>query len=259
MQKLVIALTAMAAFSGPALAADMAAKAPMRAAPVAYAPSWTGCYIGGGGGYSMYNAETRQVDPTTGAFVAHQGDAGGRGYFGNVQVGCDYQFGGNFVFGAFGDYSFMDVDGDKIGPPLVFGVGSLKQDSAWAVGGRVGYLITPSVLSYFSGGWTQSHFDQVNYRNPLTLALSGTALPGATYDGWFLGSGIEHSLSFLPGLYLKTEYRFSQFERKQLNNIVTATGAASGTAETVKPYTHSVLTSLVYRFNWGGAPVSGRY
>ena len=52
MKKLVLALSAVAAFSAPALAADMAAKAPMmRAAPVAYAPSWTGCYVGGGGGY----------------------------------------------------------------------------------------------------------------------------------------------------------------------------------------------------------------
>ena len=58
MKKLVLALSAVAAFSAPALAADMAAKAPMmRAAPVAYAPSWTGCYVAGGGGYGLWNQE----------------------------------------------------------------------------------------------------------------------------------------------------------------------------------------------------------
>ena len=57
MKKLVLALSAAAVFSAPALAADMAAKAPLMPAPVAYAPSWTGCYVGGGGGYGMWNQE----------------------------------------------------------------------------------------------------------------------------------------------------------------------------------------------------------
>ena len=53
MKKLLLAFTVAAAFSAPALAADMAAKAPMRAAPVAYAPTWTGFWISGGFGYGM--------------------------------------------------------------------------------------------------------------------------------------------------------------------------------------------------------------
>ncbi|MDO9062265.1 MAG: autotransporter domain-containing protein, partial [Bradyrhizobium sp.] len=53
MKNLVVTLAALAAFSTPALAADMAAKAPMRAAPVAYAPSWTGIGISGGFGYGL--------------------------------------------------------------------------------------------------------------------------------------------------------------------------------------------------------------
>src|SRR5215218_4346794 len=57
MKRIVLALAAVAAFTAPGLAADMAAKAPMRAAPVAYAPSFTGCYIGGGGGYGLWNQE----------------------------------------------------------------------------------------------------------------------------------------------------------------------------------------------------------
>lgn len=252
MKKLALALTAVAVFSAPALAADMAPRyAKAAPAPVAYVPSWTGCYIGGGLGYGMYNTESTQVVAATGVFAVTQGTGGGRGYFGNVQGGCDYQFGGNWVVGAFGDYSFMDVDGDHIGVPATTGVGSLKQDSAWAVGGRIGYLVTPSFLTYFSGGWTQTKFNQVNYNNFVTLLPNGSSLPGTTYNGWFLGSGFEYALGFLPGLYLKTEYRFSEFDRKQITNTATATGLPLATAEVVKPYTQSVLTSLVYRFNWG--------
>jgi outer membrane immunogenic protein len=46
MKQSIVALVATAAYTGSALAADMATKAPMRAAPVAYAPSWSGCYVG---------------------------------------------------------------------------------------------------------------------------------------------------------------------------------------------------------------------
>lgn len=59
MKKLVVALSAVAAFTAPAFAADMATKAPLRAAPVAYAPSFTGCYVGAGGGYGCGIRKTR--------------------------------------------------------------------------------------------------------------------------------------------------------------------------------------------------------
>ena len=43
MKRLVVALTALAAFTAPALAADMAARRRYAGCPGAYAPSWTGC------------------------------------------------------------------------------------------------------------------------------------------------------------------------------------------------------------------------
>ena len=58
MKKLILAISAVAAFSVPALAADIAAKAPMRAAPVAYAPSWTGFYVFGGAGGGLWAADS---------------------------------------------------------------------------------------------------------------------------------------------------------------------------------------------------------
>ena len=42
-------------------------------------------------------------------------DNGGRGWFGTVQVGCDYQIGSNIVIGAFGDYDFSGIKGDMVG------------------------------------------------------------------------------------------------------------------------------------------------
>jgi len=268
MKKLVLALTAVAAFTAPALAADMAPRTYAKAAPAPVA-SWTGCYVAGGFGYGMYNAESRELFPGTGVVENNQGTAGGRGWMGQGQVGCDYQFAGplgNWVVGAFGDYTFMDVHGDKIGAPDLLTVGNLKQDSAWAIGGRIGYLVNPTFLSYFSAGYTESKFNQVDYLNATSFngngpigSSFGTALPGATYKGWFLGSGFEYAIGFIsPALYLKTEYRFSEFDRKTLSNFSTATGLPTGDRETVKPWSQSITTSLVYRFNWGG-PVVAKY
>ncbi len=264
MKTILLALSAVAALTAPALAADMAAKAPMRAAPVAYSTNWTGCYIGAGGGYGWYTAEGRQVAPITGAFLNNNGDTGGKGWMGQVGGGCDYQFAGpmgNWVVGILADYTFSDVKGDHIGAPATLSVGRLTQDDSWAVGGRIGYLVNPNFLSYFNGGYTETHFKSTTYFNSLGApgVANGTFLGGGTYKGWFLGSGFEYGLGFLPGLYLKTEYRFSEFDRKQLNVFSTATGLPTGNAETLQPYSQSVITSLVYRFNWGGAPIAAKY
>jgi outer membrane immunogenic protein len=257
MKKLVLALSAVAAFSAPALAADMAAKAPMmRAAPVAYAPSWTGCYVGGGGGYGMWNQEnTGFFDGPPRVRVTDTTTAGGRGYFGTVQAGCDYQFGGNFLVGAFGDYDFSSLTG-KLNPPGLPGVGDEKMSSAWSVGGRVGYLITPSLLTYFSGGYTQATFDRTNFS--FFGAPIGQFVDKQTYTGFFLGTGDEYALSFMPGLFWKTEYRVSEFDTKRVPLLFTATGLPTGFSGDSRKWVQTIRSELTYHFNWGG-PVVAQY
>src|SRR5262249_52887934 len=62
MKKLILALTAIAAFSGSALAADLPArtysKAPMMPEPI---QNWTGFYLFGGFGYGLWEADTLTV------------------------------------------------------------------------------------------------------------------------------------------------------------------------------------------------------
>ena len=60
MKKLVLALTAVAAFTGSASAADLGAPVPYTKAPVPVAPAynWTGFYIFGGAGGGIWEADT---------------------------------------------------------------------------------------------------------------------------------------------------------------------------------------------------------
>ena len=264
MKKLVIALTAAAAFAGPALAADMAPRAYVKAAPPSVAvASWTGCYIAGGGGYGLWNQEnTAYIDGPPRVQLTQTETTGGRGYFGTVGAGCDYQVpvgGWNFVVGAFGDYDFSSLKG-KLVPPGSAGliVGDEKLSSTWSVGGRVGLLVTPSLLTYFSAGYTESTFDRVNFvTNVAPFGLpSGFYMGNQTYKGYFLGAGDEYALSFLPGLFWKTEYRFSDLDTRTNPIRFTATGLPVGTSEDSHKYVHTVRSELVYRFNWGGAVVA---
>lgn len=253
------AVLATIAAVGSANAADLPMSPPVYtkaySAPPSY--SWTGCYVGGGGGYGWWK-QNSYVE-VTGAPVTASITNGGSGWFGQGQFGCDYQFSSPALFnmpiviGAFGDYEGGSITGTNDFPGVV---GTEKESSAWAVGGRIGTLIAPRVLTYVDGGWTQAHFDGVNYN--LAIAGGGPVglnLAAQTYNGWFIGSGFEYALDWLPihGLFLKTEYRYSQYEAA--NVPITGTPGAglvipAGIALNSQKSTQMVSTELVWRFNW---------
>ena len=203
MKKLLLAsIAGLALASGSASAADLARpvyKAPPPPPPPAY--SWTGCYVDGGGGYGMWNQDS--FTETTAGLVPLSVSTtfGGRGWFGQVGAGCDYQIGSSFLIGAFGDYDFMSLKGQYMDPLTGF-VGQEKETDSWAVGGRLGYIALPGLLTYINGGYTQARFDQVNFGSLITGAPLGLDIAATTYDGWFLGGGTETSLSGFFGLGL---------------------------------------------------------
>src|SRR5450631_2755367 len=228
MNRMVLAAFAVGLGAAPAMAADMRAPAPMLTkAPMAPAFSWTGCYLGGGGGYGMWNQETfHETDPGH-VSTSPTETGGGRGWFGTVQVGCDYQIAPSWVIGAQGDWDFGNLKGT---PNFALdNIGDEKNSWTWGAGGRIGYVVVPQLLAYFSGGYTQAHFDQVNFSFDENPGTSTALFIGAnTYHGWYLGSGYEYGLSILPGLFWKTEYRYSTFDASDLSHISTVTGLTNG-------------------------------
>src|SRR4051812_4735286 len=93
-----LAAVALSALSQGAFAADLPARPVYReAAVVPVVANWTGFYVGAGGGYGVYNADTSTAGVGAGGpFATNNGRAGGRGWFGAVQIGADYQW-GNWV------------------------------------------------------------------------------------------------------------------------------------------------------------------
>src|SRR3954451_11570596 len=87
----------------PALAADMApryTKAPAPAPVMVY--NWTGCYIGGNVGGAWARIRETSVSVAGFPLVSDFGSNEATGVIGGAQIGCDYQFAGNFVFGVQG-------------------------------------------------------------------------------------------------------------------------------------------------------------
>jgi outer membrane immunogenic protein len=257
-----------------ASAADMGMplKAPPPPPP---AVSWTGCYIDGGGGYGLWNQE----HSTSTTFAGVPGTTisqtdGGRGWLGRLGAGCDYQVAPRWVIGVLGDYDFMDLHGTNSPLEVTGGAPFFpiltareKESDAWYAGARIGYLVTPSVLTYVDGGWTGTHFDSQTLVTNLG-APTGVGYPAHTYNnGWFVGGGTETSLAgflggFLPnlpnGLFWRSEYRYASYNRTDLPEISLATGIPDGNVEHTRPYVQTVTSGIVWRFNWSG-PIATRY
>jgi outer membrane immunogenic protein len=265
MKKFALAIIAATAFTGSAFAADMAPRTYTKAPPPpVVAPSWTGFYIFGGGGYGMWNSdEYTTYYPSGVPVLATQERYGGSGYFGTVGAGYDWQFAGSWVAGVFADGQFGSLRGTIADPRAGFfrgesGIsGDVKVRDMWAAGVRVGYLVAPNVYSYVNGGYTGSNW------SGSTLLENTTATPdrltnGFTRQGWFVGGGVENSLGFFgPGWFMKTEYRASEFDRIDVQQYYLS-GNPTPYGISMKPWVQTVSTSLVYRFNWGG-PVVAKY
>ncbi|MCK1639024.1 porin family protein [Bradyrhizobium sp. 157] len=278
MKKVLLALTAVAAMTGSAVAADLGARPYAKApAPVAAAYNWTGFYIFGGAGGGLWAADSNVVSTGVagpfGAFgpagtaLTRDQRLGGSGWFGTVGIGYDWQFGGRWVAGIFGDGQFGDIRG-SLSDPFFFIEGREKLRTSYAAGVRLGYLVAPNVLSYVNGGYSGSEWSG----SSLSTLAPGGGPAFATTDsfqrnGWFIGGGVENNLDIFgiaaPGWFMKTEYRSAFYDRATLPETL-GPGAApfvgpTGTAVTFKPWVQTISTSLVYRFNWGGAPIQAKY
>lgn len=253
-----------------AQAADLPLKAPPPAPPPAY--NWTGCYVDGGVGYGMYNDDHyTETYPGKLQFSDTTTD-GGRGWLGRFGAGCDYQA-DRFVIGAFGDYDFASISGKNnvtnpqwdgvpgIWSPSPIGLfgaeGNEKETGAWAIGARLGYLVTPSLLGYVDAGYTQARFGSVQFVTNTSPTIATTSwLNSSTHSGWFIGGGEEYQLAWVPGLFLRAEYRYSQYSGSDLA-CQTTTGLCVNTTDTswaehTKKEVQTATTSLVWRFNWAG-------
>ena len=267
MKKLLLALTAVAAMTGSASAADLAAKPYVKAPPPPPAYSWTGFYIFGGGGGGLWAADQHVQDTLTGVPLTIDQRQGGSGWFGTVGLGYDWQLGNTWVLGVFADGQFGSIRGtlqDPFSTLGTFGIitGQTKLQDSWAAGVRLGWLVAPNVLTYVNGGYSGSHWSGVNFLDTVTGLPVGAHTNSFNRNGWFIGGGVENNLNFFgissPGWFMKTEYRSAFYNRRTVDELFDVTNLPVGNSLRFNAWTQTISTSLVYRFNWTG-PAVGNY
>ena len=236
-------------------------------------PSFTGCWLSGGVGYGLWDQENTDFNTfghvegggPLGTQLTGAVDSGGRGWLGRVGAGCDYQFSffGNqqWVIGGFADYDWTNLHG-QVAEPWFGDVGNENMNNQWAVGGRIGWVPFPNLMTFVSGGYTQANFSGTVFTAQFIPDLgvpTGVTRDGATHHGWFIGGGEEYAFTWLPvpGLFWKTEYRLSEFD----HNLV-AVRFADGTGAygvDSKTWVQTITTSLVWRFNFLGGGYGAHY
>jgi outer membrane immunogenic protein len=234
MKKLFPAIAALVALTGgSASAADLApaAPAPMYKAPAYVQPvySWTGFYIGinGGGTWVDDHLTSSPADPGTTAFWApcfaagacprDYGSASGSSAEFGGQAGYNWQI-NNFLVGVETDVQWTNASANaavslpNTGTGFVpfNGQASSKLDWFGTTRARLGFLPTPSMLLYGTGGVAYGSIARSWTANfPVTAQLvSGSDTQGAV--GWAAGAGAEWMFSqhWIVGV----EYLYMQFE-----------------------------------------------
>jgi outer membrane immunogenic protein len=250
---------------GAASAADMAVTARPMPAPPVVTYNWTGCYIGGNVGGSAERTDQSQIAQVDGTLVVPPNDFGssvGTAVVGGGQIGCDYQFSGNFVVGLEGMFDFGKISSQHA-VPTVFLIGQVpfafssinSVKDVFTATARVGYLFAPSLLGYVKGGGAWAKVDHSIYLTAPVTFLSETAY-GVTRQGWTVGGGLEWM--FAPGWSVFGEFNYMDFGRKNIN-FVMAPGTF-GTADVLRTRLQmdQFLVGVNYKFNWA-QPVVAKY
>ncbi len=306
MKKFLLSATALglAMTAGSAFAADL----PSRKAPPTYiAPApvatWTGFYVGlnaGGafGGSQNVNVGTygfQSVVAGGGLAAASASALAGTGNFpinnggfiGGGQVGYNYQFYNNFVVGLEAD--IQGIAGSSSTATASTGAGvpgfplnavagavatSKTLDYLGTVRGRIGYLVTPTLLVYATGGLayggvnsSTSIFQGITGPSfGITTAYGTSGVYSNTRAGWTAGAGAEWM--FMPNWSAKLEYLYydlgtANYGAGAMGSAFTAGGGSFFTnlvATTTKFDGHVVRAGVNYHFNWGSAaPVLAKY
>jgi len=275
MKKILLSTISLAALSASSVfAADLPS---IKSAPVAApVPMWTGFYAGLNAGYNFgtnNNSYTTGYGPgdltasdiyvfsypMTGVGLAQTGTASinQSGFIGGGQVGYNYQLQQKFVVGIEADIQGAGIGnsggftGAGVNGTTVSGVNfsansagqtSISSSVNWlgTVRGRLGYLLTPTLLAYGTGGLSYGgvksslssnvYTSYIGSPNPDLLfegsqTYIGNSATSQTLVGWNVGGGFEWM--FTPNWSLKGEAIYWNLGNVNLNTTSVAGAGGS--------------------------------
>jgi len=245
---------------------EPAGKGLVAPAPARKAYAWDGLYVGIGGGAQStglsLNGTLRRTNPIGTTFVEkfRASDDEWQG-FGTVLTGYDQVLAPGILVGAFADFDFGGDTGfamsEEASGPVLDGTikENLELDTVWSVGLRLGFLLTPQMLIYANGGYTEARLDG-------TVTLQQMANPPVTKDffpddlhGYFVGGGTEYMFyqtqNNRGGFSLKLEYRYADYDSESVEASFQVAAGASGLVTDTDivdiDSIHSIRAALVWK------------
>jgi outer membrane immunogenic protein len=278
-------------FASSAFAADLPSYKAPPPPPLPPPPLWTGFYVGlnAGGTWSSNNSVqvgTFPVGPQPGinpavipqlALLA-SGSLSSRnngGFIGGGQIGYNWQFyNGAVLAGVEADIQGIARSNNTtnfttgavvVGVPVISNTALTRSlDYIGTVRGRLGWLFTPTLLVYGTGGLA---YGGVNTSTSIFQAgTNGFSGLGATSFsdtrvGWTAGGGLEWM--FMPRWSAKVEYLY--YDLGNVSTTVPLTSAFFPIAtygivqQTTRFNGNIVRAGVNYHFNWGAAPIVAKY
>jgi outer membrane immunogenic protein len=278
MKKLLTSTVALGALVAPAMAAGPYLYLPPNrveagiAAPAAARPppasvwSWTGLYIGANAGWigSSSNTITNTgTDTGTGGLGTFLGAGkipgsigiSHSGFIGGGQIGYNWQWTPNWVVGLEADFDgladpsstvIVAFPGSAAFVPFQTGY-SRALDTLGTVRGRVGYLSSPNLLWYATGGLAygdpklQTAFACATCASPASTSI----LTSGTQTGWTVGAGVEWR--FASSWSVKLEYLYVDLGSRS-NTVTYTNGPTSSMTSTFSERDNIVRAGLNYKF-----------
>ena len=303
MKKILLAAVSLSALTGVAFAADLPSRKEA-VVPPPPPPMWQGFYAGLNAGYSWgvnqntysqnwgINSATNSVyvDPISMDGVIPMTQSG---FMGGAQFGYNYQYGSNIVLGV-----ETDIQGSNVrGSGRSFGATTASQavsastsnyqnafgsttvqgglDYLGTVRGRIGYLWSPALLIYGTGGFayggawanvvqtaTASEGTAIGAtRNPPTgtYVWNGAGQQSQLLTGWTAGAGAEWM--FMPNWSVKAEALYWDLGRMNINTAsYDSDGDGIGWGRTNVNYAGvTARAGINYHFNFGNMPVVAKF
>ncbi len=163
--------------------------------------SWTGFYVGANGGFGGNNFNYS----STIAGVPGNASLNSSGFLGGGQAGFNWQVAPLWVIGVETDFDGTDISSNaSASTPLASANVGTKIDWFGTVRGRAGFLVTPVVLLYGTGGWAYGH--TTSSASATALGATASVSSGNEQNGWTAGGGLEYAIN--PWLSFKTEYLY---------------------------------------------------
>ena len=297
MKRILLASASAMALTGSAFAADLTPPAP----PPVFVPpppTWTGFYVGINAGYEW--AANKNIDTTaipvfaaptwetelalSSALATGSAGVNQNGFIGGGQIGYNFQYGTRLVVGleadiqgiagnnAVGGFAGSGVPVGFPGETIVSAVQSNKSlDYLGTVRGRIGYLLTPTLLIFGDGGLAYGSVNASTSiwqdNEPFLPTFGSFGRFSNTQVGWTVGGGVEWQ--FMPNWSVKVEYLYYDLGRKTFGLTPLAFSSPtfggsllySSTPFSSTTFNGNVVRAgLNYHFNWGWpAPIVARY